>query len=303
MFVCLECEESFDSENGLHKHIKKHDMFLCDYFVKHFARRNLLTGDLLPFKNKENYFADDFETTKQLHVWCDTFKAEVVKNYILDKLDSRIKEKELKKAPCEVELFSSMLPKIDTYKRHYGSYTAVCDILGVPPTYSAPLPKEFFQDFSDKTIIVDTREQEPIKFEHEEISKLDVGDYAIIDGFDYTYVDRKSEQDFKGTLVGKNYERFRRELLRCRSIGCYLFVVVECDMEGMAVRNKQAAHVSNLSYVFHNMREIIHDFSDCCQFVFSGSRKNSKLLIPKILHLGKKLWNVDLQYFINKEIL
>jgi hypothetical protein len=57
MFNCLECQQKFDSERSLHAHIKKHDMFLHDYYVKHFRRKDLLTGDLLPFKNKEQYFS------------------------------------------------------------------------------------------------------------------------------------------------------------------------------------------------------------------------------------------------------
>ena len=56
LFKCLECGAEFDSERSLHAHIKKHDMFLHDYYTKHYARRDLLTGDLLPFKNKDQYF-------------------------------------------------------------------------------------------------------------------------------------------------------------------------------------------------------------------------------------------------------
>ncbi|NBU82678.1 MAG: hypothetical protein EBS55_13630 [Flavobacteriaceae bacterium] len=54
-----------------------------------------------------------------------------------------------------------------------------------------------------------------------------------------------------------------------------------------------------MKYIFHNMRLIQHEYYDCCQFLFSGSRKNSEKLIPKILHSGKRLWKVDMQYFIN----
>ena len=48
------------------------------------------------------------------------------------------------------------------------------------------------------------------------------------------------------------------------------------------------------------MRLITHEFPDNCQFVFTGNRQNSISIIPKILKLGRSLWNVDLQYYIDK---
>ena len=73
LFNCLECQQEFDSERSLHAHIKKHDMYLHDYYVKHFARRDLHTGDLLPFKNKEQYFSSFFlneENQNQYQAFC-----------------------------------------------------------------------------------------------------------------------------------------------------------------------------------------------------------------------------------------
>jgi len=86
LFNCLECSKDFDSERSLHAHIKKHDMFLHDYYVKHFERKNLLTNELLPFKNKDSYFELDFENISQLYKWCETAPPELVKDYIKEKL-------------------------------------------------------------------------------------------------------------------------------------------------------------------------------------------------------------------------
>ena len=52
-FKCKECGREFGSEAALHRHIKIHDMNLADYYTKNFPRKNLLTGDPLPFKNKD----------------------------------------------------------------------------------------------------------------------------------------------------------------------------------------------------------------------------------------------------------
>lgn len=304
-FNCLECNEVFDSERSLHAHIKKHDIFLHDYFVKHFSRRNLLTNELLPFKNKETYFKYDFSNINELYAWCQTAKEEVVKNYILDKLESRIKSCNLTFAPNEIELFTSFLPSIDIYKKFYKSYVFACEKIGFKPLFYEKLPDFFWQDscVKDLTILTDTREQEPLYFKNQTVQKLDVGDYAILDYFDYTFVDRKSEQDFKSTLSKDNLERFKKELQRCRSIGCYLFVVIEADLKKIEDSNKKSVHKSNMKYIYHNMRLLQHEYRDCCQFVFSGSRINSENLIPRILKAGKKIWNVDLQYFVNNKLL
>ena len=92
------------------------------------------------------------------------------------------------------------------------------------------------------------------------------------------------------------------ELERCKSLGCFLFVVVEVAFGDMWAVNARGYKKFRLDYVYHRMREIQAKYSDCCQFVFSGSRRDSEELIPKILVLGTKLWDVDLQYFWDKQI-
>lgn len=304
-FNCLECEQEFDSERSLHAHIKKHEIYLHDYFVKHFSRRNLLTNELLPFKNKESYFEYDFDNINQLYQWCSMGKEQTVKNYILDKLATRIQNRNLNFAPNEVELYTSMLPSISIYKKFFKSYTFACEEIGTKPMFNAKIPDTFWKDNSIKelTILTDTREQEPLFFQNQLVRKLDVGDYAIQDYFDYTFVDRKSEGDFKSTLSKDNFLRFKRELDRCRAMDCYLFVVIESDLKKLDESNKRSAHKANMKYIYHNMRILQHEYKDCCQFVFSGNRKSSEDLIPRILFHGKKIWNVDLQYFINEKKL
>lgn len=298
-FNCLECNEEFESERSLHTHIKKHKIFLHDYFVKHFPRKNLLTNEILPFKDKNSYFSNDFYNIHQLYEWCELAEKNIVKNYIKEKLLERIKSKQLKFAPNEIELFTSFLPNIDIYKKFYKSYTYLCREIEIEPLFGQKLPDNFWEE-CDLEIITDTREQEPLYFKKQVVDKLDIGDYGIVHGFDYTFVDRKSEQDFKSTLSQLNLERFERELIRARSINCYLFIVTEADLYDLENLNKKSYHKSNLKYIYHNMRILQHKYKDCCQFVFTGSRLNSENLIPRILRSGKKIWNVDMQYFINK---
>ena len=130
--------------------------------------------------------------------------------------------------------------------------------------------------------------------------KLHFGDYTLgAPHYDYTYVDRKSETDFKSTM-STGIERFKRELERAKGFSSYVFVVVESSIDDIIKNNTRGPYKSNLSYVWHNMRELTHDYKGHCQFVFSGSREKSEDIIPKILFFGKRLWDVDLQYFIDK---
>jgi hypothetical protein len=298
-FNCKECNESFDSLKSLHHHFKKHDMMLGDYYVKHYPRFNKLTNVPIQFKTYEDYMERDFATYDQLVEWCDTANQEEVGAYILSLLKKRIEKKGLDYGPCSTELFTSDLPPIRVYKRIFGSYKKVCDECGVKPMFGSNLPQEFHNDYRDVKILIDTREQQPLKFRYSAPLKLDVGDYAVTsENFKYTYADRKSFSDFCSTLSAE-YKRFVRELQRCRQSECFLFIVIESDLYKMREINKYAPKRSNLDYIFHNMKELQRDFRDCCQFVFAKNRSSSQILIPKLLMLGPKIWNVDVQYFLD----
>lgn len=302
-FKCQVCHEEFDTEKGLHIHLKKHKLDLATYYTTYYPRYNKLTGDPLPFKKKEHYFNYDFYNRRQLLKWCKEKPKEEVAEYILQKLKQRIKNKDLKYAPNHIELINAKLPDIDTYKNIFGSYGKVCELAGVKPLYKSAIDKSFFEDdslFEDLNILIDTREQKPLVFNKSESLKLDFGDYTVGGkNYNYTYVDRKAEQDFKGTLSG-GFQRFKRELQRVKDFDSYLFIVIESNMSKIYKNNLFGPHKSSLDFVYHNMRVLTHEFAGHCQFVFTGSRANSQSIIPKILTLGKKLWDVDLQYYIDK---
>lgn len=305
MITCKICSEQFENEKKLHMHLRSHKITLAEYYTKYYPRNNLLTREPLPFKNKEQYFDRDFANRKQLLDWCEKTPDTQVKEYILELLDRRIERKELKFGPSHVELKTSDMPTVDLYQKHFGSYSKACDLVGVKPLFSTRLPDEWQNPVPDDVkIFIDTREQQPLEFDNSESLKLDFGDYAVgSNHYDYTYVDRKSETDFKSTLSKNSLNRFRAELQRTKDFDSYLFVVTETDMSTMEKRNKWSPHTSNMKYIYHNMRVLAHDFSGHCQFIFTGSREQSQQLIPKILTLGKKLWNVDLQYYISNQLI
>ena len=226
-----------------------------------------------------------------------------VRGYAIEKLKKRIEDKKLKFAPNHLELKTSQLPDIDVYKKLFGSYSKACEEAGVEPLFSKKIDPRFFNDdeeFEDLEILIDTREQKPLTFMKSDELKLDFGDYTVGgDNYNYTYVDRKAEQDFKGTLSG-GMSRFRKELERVKEFDSYLFIVVESDLTKIYKNNMFGSHRSNLKFIYHNMRLLTHEFKGRCQFVFTGNRANSQSIIPKILTIGEPLWGVDLQYYIDK---
>jgi hypothetical protein len=286
-------------------HLRSHKITLAEYYTKYHPRKNLLTGEYLPFKNKEQYFSVDFANRSQLLEWCKKNPDELVKEYIIKLLINRVESKNLKYGPSYIELNTSSLPTIELYQKHFGSYTEACKLAGVKPLFGSRLPEDWEMNV-DKNIkiFIDTREQKPLQFNNSEKLKLDFGDYAVgQEHYDYTYVDRKSETDFKSTLSKNNLDRFRAELQRAKDFDSYLFIVTETDMTTMEKRNRWSPHTSNMKYIYHNMRVLAHDFAGSCQFIFTGGRKQSEQIIPKLLTLGKKVWDVDLQYYISHKLI
>ena len=90
---------------------------------------------------------------------------------------------------------------------------------------------------------------------------------------------------------------------RCVELDSYMYIVVEkplaaIEKEAMFTKGRR---VSKLGWVFSNLISVQHEFAGHCQFVFTDSRSHSEEIIPKLLSLGKKLWDVDVQYFLDKE--
>lgn len=301
--ICKVCKKSFKSERALHIHIKSHNILLSEYYTTYYPMKNWYNGEPLPFKNKKDYFRKRFSNRWQMVQWLIKNKDnKLAKHYAVSELKNRVEEKSLLKAPNHIELQIYDLPPIDSYKMLFGSYTEACKPAGVEPMFSKRICKEFYSDkYRDTPIFIDTREQQPLVFPNSKTMKLDFGDYTSSgDYYSYTYVDRKGEQDFKSTM-STGFERFKKELDRCRNMGCYLYVVTESDIEKIKKRNNFSKHRSNLDYIWHNMRVLSHEYAGCCQFIFTGNREKSVEIIPKLLVLGDALWNTDIQYYLDKQ--
>lgn len=304
MNSCKECGKSFENERGLHAHFKKHGLTVAEYYVKHFPKKNLLNGRQMPFKNKKEYFEKDFSYKSQMVEWLNSVDPAEAKKYIKNKFKQRIKDKKLDKMPCHFEVETSELPPINLCKKFYGTYGSFAKSLGLPMTYGKPILSNFFINnhaFKDMEILIDTREQQPLTFKKSKSLKLDFGDYTCGGAnYTYTYIDRKSESDFKSTMsVG--IERFKKELNRVKEFNSFLYIVVESDLDKITKNNNFSAHKSNLKYIFHNCRNLLREYSSHSQIIFAGSRRGSEYLIPRLIRFGKALWQTDVQYYIDEK--
>lgn len=304
-FTCKICGKSFDKERGLHLHISKaHKCDISDYYKKYYPKKSLLLNKKIPFKNVKDYKNRDFINRKELIDWCEQRPASETADYCKNILKKRVEEKNIKYLLSHIELELSDLPDIDSYRKMFKSYCLLGKSLGLKNLLNQKIPKDFFQSTPDDIhIFIDTREQKPIRYKKSSDMKLDFGDYTCGgDCYDYTYIDRKSEQDFKSTLSGKNFERFKRELDKARELDSFIFVGVESSIEKIKLNNNFGPHKAKLPYIWHNLKELSQEYKDVCQFLFLHNRSGLKNIIPKLLLYGKKIWNVDLQYYIDKKI-
>jgi ERCC4-type nuclease len=149
-------------------------------------------------------------------------------------------------------------------------------------------------------ILVDTREQDPLPFENTGVEKLFIGDYLLDAEYSYTYVDRKSSNDFIGTMTS-GLSRFEREIETTVSLNGYLFVVVESSITNIYANYGNFTKATTIEYAFHNMRALCHKYPRRIQFLFTGNRAKSIEIIPKLLRFGKELWETDIQYFLDSK--
>jgi hypothetical protein len=62
MVNCKFCNKDFDNDKSLHAHLKSHKISVSDYYQHYYPRKDLLTGELIEFKNKDQYFESDFNS-------------------------------------------------------------------------------------------------------------------------------------------------------------------------------------------------------------------------------------------------
>lgn len=295
---CEICETVFENEKTLHRHLKKHNIGIIDYYHSYFPRHDLFDGKFIEFKDYNQYFNTYFNSVKNRLDWYRGATRDQIQDFLYKNLEYSKKLKEFKVAPTEVIWQSIKGPDIIEYEVNLGkgAYQKINKSLDL--AMSKRLYPQEIDDTKDIEIVIDTREQHPLSFHKYRIQKLIFGDYWTDDS--EIFIERKSIEDFCGTM-SQGQVRFNKELDRAKDLGLYLVILVEESIEkALVYKNYKSNFIGNHgAFALHAMREILRNY-DNCQFVFTGSRENSQNYILFLLsQKSMDFREVDLQFYFN----
>jgi hypothetical protein len=280
----------------LHAHLRKLKMAQKEYYERYIAKKDLLTGELIEFKDYKSYEISDFKNKINLNKYCNQFPEKGIewgKRY----LARRKEEKGLIWAPSHVELRSLHCPNVRYFEK-FSDYAKVCGELKLKVKFNYKEKLKFTALASKVSVIKDTREQRPLEVKNSYVDTLNFGDYTITSQNPANlYVERKSLNDFVGT-AGKDIERFRRELGRARDAGAYMVVLVEKNInDSLHFDHQFETRYAKVSpdHIFKNMRDLLGEFEDL-QFLFVDGRKESERILIKLFELGNQVKTTDLQF-------
>jgi len=306
MVKCKICNLEFETDKAFHGHLKSHKLRMVEYYQTHEPRYDLLTGELINFKNKDYYFSNDFNNKISMKKWLKAQTPEAQKDYLKKLLSQRKEKHSLIYAPTEVELRSITSPPIPYYHSLFSDYYRLCGEVGFNNKYQYPkeeLECEIKQVFK---IFIDTREQMPLVIDYPtEIKGLKFGDYAINDPENKCYIERKSISDFIGTMSG-GYERFCREIERSIAAEANLIVLVERSLQE-CLSFQYLNYVSKKikvtpEFVFFNVRELIQKYSNV-QFLFVDGREECVRVMKRIFFSNGEYKKYDLQLMYDLNML
>jgi len=308
--ICKIDGKEFKDEKSLHFALKGYGLNKVKYYQKYYERRDLLTGELINFKTKEQYLNSDFNDKNNMKRWLKQQTIEKAQQYCKDLLTKRKELKNLFYSPTQVELRTIMAPSIIFYNKIFKDYYDICSSIGLENKFVHPnlIGDQFKNKLTQKdTIFIDTREQSWLKFNIPfEIKTLSFGDYACSNDNCGCFIERKSLSDFISTLSVKNYDRFRNEIQRVKKDNCYIIVMIEETLSD-ALSFQYLPHISKKikatpEYIFHNVRELLQDY-DNLQFLFVDGRKEMTRLIESIFASKCFYKKIDLQLAYDMKIL
>lgn len=137
------------------------------------------------------------------------------------------------------------------------------------------------KDKKEFTVVIDSREQQPYKFENAITKSLKTGDYSILGFEDRITVERKTKEDAY-TSLGAERARFEKELVRLSQYD-YSAIVIESNLAdflsapAFTKMNPKAAMNSLVSW---SVKYKVSVF-------FASDRTHAKALVYRIL---EKYW-------------
>jgi hypothetical protein len=308
-FSCKEstCQYSCENKNDFIDHVKNaHGIKIDQYLKWNLNKRDLFTKEVIEFKSFEQYLLTDFVNKKNMLSWLKLEKDGLSKKFLLNKIIEHSKLKSVCYFPSCSELRTiSYLPSIKTYEFFFSDLNKFIESTGLIRRFNYNKNELNFNFIYNKNIIIDTREQKPLKLDSFQVasSKLEFGDYSS----DFLLaVERKSLSDLVSTL-SSGFDRFTREIQRAKDSNGYLVVITECDINkflSFSYSRTGKFLKASPDFIFHRFREICRMFPEHVQFCFSGGRRESSTLIPKILSLNvSEAKRLDFQYLIEQKYI
>jgi len=142
-------------------------------------------------------------------------------------------------------------------------------------------------------ILVDTREQAPFAFKGYEVepktATLPVGDYSLPGFQDRAAVERKSLNDLIGCLMGKDRERFERELARGRHYDLFA-VVIEASLANVS----QGRYRSDMKPQAALQSLVAFQVRYRSPFVWAGNREGAEYVTFSLL--SKYLYELERRF-------
>lgn len=306
---CKVCNEIFAADKFLHLHLKAHKINTAEYYQKYYPRYDLYSNDMINFKNKDQYFVDDFNNKNNLKAYVKNLDANIIEDFLTKMLIKRKDSKNLEFAPTQVELRSVIMPSIVTFNKYKLNYYDICAKLSLKNKFLNYEGEELkFQESEKHQIMVDTREQNPLKFKYQQqVAKLDFGDYTLndLEKCCFTAVERKNLSDFIGT-ISAGYDRFNNEIQRAKNANYYLVVLIEESISD-ALSFNYLPHISKKikatpEFIFHRVRELNQKY-DNIQFVFANGRKKASEILIKVLTGNCFHKKYDLQLLVDLGVI
>ena len=305
---CKFCSKGFIGVAGLHRHLKAHDMSVKDYYYQYYPRYDKGSpGDIIVYKNYEQYFSSDFNNRETFTSWAsDSSNKDEAAEYCLEFLSKRKERKECSYLPSQVELKSLIIPSYVGIEKLFGSldlFFNKTENIGYKPRYNYSLAPIYHP--GDMKIFVDSREQLPLMFTlKNETMKLPTGDYCPSkDFFSNVFVERKSISDLFGTLT-QGIDRFRNEIDKAVELGFYLVVVIDGSyIEALEYtpRTKIKTKI-NAAHIFHEIREIMSKYNNI-QFIFAGNRLRASQIVERVFRLKDQVKDLDLEYLKDRKLI
>jgi hypothetical protein len=308
--ICKIDGKEFKDEKSLHFALKGYGLNKVKYYQTYYERRDLLTGELINFKTKEQYLNSDFNDKNNMKKWLKNQPLDKAQQYCKELLVKRKENKNLTYSPSQIELRTIMAPSILFYNKIFKDYYDLCSSIGLENKFIHPnlIEDHFAKKLTERnTIYIDTREQSWLKFDIPfEIKTLPYGDYSCNNNNCDCYIERKSLSDFISTLSVKNYERFKNEIQKAKRNNAYIIVMIEEKLSD-ALSFPYLPHVSKKikatpEYIFHNVRELLQEYNNL-QFLFVDGRKEMTRIIEAIFASKCFYKKIDLQLAYDMKVL